>query len=210
MQTETLQTPVAFFVFNRPHTTRQVFDAISRARPPDCCSSPMGPRQDWEGEAETCRQVRDIVARVDWPCEVFQNFSERNLGCQERMISGLDWVFLWWMKRLFWRMTAFQIPSFFPFVSNCSRSTVRTAGWPISQAITWWDDTGSLPAAIIFRESVASGDGLLGVSEWKRYDRHLSDWPELRKQRILEEIFDEPKAVEFWTGLSMPCMKTEA
>jgi len=46
-------------------------------------------------------------------------------------------------------------------------------------------------------------------SEWRRYDRHLGDWPELRKQRMLEEVFDEPKAVEFGPGFSMPCMKTE-
>jgi hypothetical protein len=36
-------------------------------------------------------------------------------------------------------------------------------------------------------------------SEWTRYDRHISDWPELRKQRILEEIFDEPRIVRYWT-----------
>jgi hypothetical protein len=74
-----------------------------------------GPRQDWEGEAETCRQVREIVARVDWPCEVFQNFSERNLGCQERMISGLDWVFSLVDEAIILEDDCLPDPSFFPF-----------------------------------------------------------------------------------------------
>jgi hypothetical protein len=38
-------------------------------------------------------------------------------------------------------------------------------------------------------------------TEWQRYDRHLSNWPELRKQKMLEEVFDDPKAVEFWTRI---------
>ncbi len=38
-------------------------------------------------------------------------------------------------------------------------------------------------------------------SEWQRYDRYLVDWPELRERRMLEEIFDEPRVVEFWTQI---------
>src|ERR1700751_2514821 len=93
MQAETLQTPVALFVFKRPDTTRRVFAAVSRARPAKLLLVADGPRQGREGEVEACRQVREIVTHIDWPCEVLTNFAERNLGCRERMISGLNWVF---------------------------------------------------------------------------------------------------------------------
>src|SRR5437899_8247030 len=90
---EALQVPVAFMVFNRPGTTQRVFDAIAAARPAKLLLIADGPRQNKQDEAEACRQVRDIVSRVDWPCEVFKNFSEINLGCGERVISGLNWAF---------------------------------------------------------------------------------------------------------------------
>jgi len=38
-------------------------------------------------------------------------------------------------------------------------------------------------------------------SEWQRYDRHLSGWPEIRNERKLAEIFDQPKAVASWTRI---------
>ena len=69
-----------------------MFDAISKAQPAKLLLIADGPRQGRD-EAEVCRRVREIVTSVSWPCEVFENFSERNLGCRERMISGLDWVF---------------------------------------------------------------------------------------------------------------------
>jgi len=30
---------------------------------------------------------------------------------------------------------------------------------------------------------------------------HLSDWPKLKGEKVLNEIFDEPKAVAYWTGI---------
>ena len=93
MQTETFETPVALFVFNRPHTTRRVFEAIAQARPSCTTARYHGPRLGKAGDTEACGQVREIVSCIDWPCHVCTNFSDVNLGCQERMISGLNWVF---------------------------------------------------------------------------------------------------------------------
>jgi hypothetical protein len=86
-------TPVAFFVFNRPETTRAVFAAIAAARPSVLLIVADGARQGRVGESERVHQVRAIVSAVDWPCDVRNNFSEVNLGCKHRVSSGLDWVF---------------------------------------------------------------------------------------------------------------------
>jgi hypothetical protein len=93
MQTEEFETPVALFVFRRPDTTRKVFEAIANVRPTRLLLIADGPRPDKPGELEASEQVREIVSRVDWPCEVSTNFADKNLGCQERMISGYNWVF---------------------------------------------------------------------------------------------------------------------
>ena len=46
-----------------------------------------------EAEREACERTRAIVDRVDWPCEVLRNFSDVNLGCRRRPVSGIDWAF---------------------------------------------------------------------------------------------------------------------
>lgn len=88
-----LETPVAFFVFNRPDVTRRVFAAIRQARPRTFLVVADGPRPGKPADSSLCAEVRRIVEDVDWPCDVRRNYATANLGCGVRMASGIDWVF---------------------------------------------------------------------------------------------------------------------
>ena len=88
-----LNTPVAFLIFNRPHTTQRVFAEIAKARPPKLLVVADGPRNDRPGEAELCAQTRAIIDQVDWDCEVLTHYADKNMGCKKRIASGIDWVF---------------------------------------------------------------------------------------------------------------------
>jgi len=88
------ETPIAFFVFNRPQVTQKVFAFIREVRPTKLYIVADGPRIGHDGEIENCINTRRVVMEnIDWPCEIHTNFSERNLGCKWRMSSGIDWVF---------------------------------------------------------------------------------------------------------------------
>lgn len=93
MDAFTLTTPVALLVFNRPKETSRVFAAIREARPRQLLIIADGPRPNRPGESNLCSRVRQIVDQVDWPCTVYRNYSDVNLGCKRRVASGLDWVF---------------------------------------------------------------------------------------------------------------------
>ena len=86
-------TPVAFFIFNRPEATAQVFKEIRRAQPSVLLVIADGPRAGFAEEVDQCRFVRSIVETIDWPCTVLRNYAELNLGCRKRISSGIDWVF---------------------------------------------------------------------------------------------------------------------
>src|SRR5260221_8483657 len=88
-----MQTPIAFFVFNRPDLTARAFATIRVARPQQLLVIADGARTDRPGEAAKCAAVRAILDTVDWPCEVIRNYSDQNLGCKNRIAGGLDWVF---------------------------------------------------------------------------------------------------------------------
>jgi len=91
--TSRLTTPVLFVIFNRPNTTRQVFEAIRKAKPTKLYIAADGPRPDRPGEAEKCAEVRRIATAVDWDCEVRTLFREKNLGCGEGPATGISWFF---------------------------------------------------------------------------------------------------------------------
>jgi hypothetical protein len=201
MQREPLQTPVAFFVFKRPDTTRRVFDAISKARPTKLLLIADGPRGDRAGEAEACRQVRDIVDRVDWPCEVYKDFSQLNLGCGQRMISGLNWVFSLVEEAIILEDDCLPDLSFFTFCQELLekyRGNERVAYICGDNFVERYMKPGN---SYYFSQIGGIWGWATWRSEWLRYDRHLSDWPKLRDQGVLEELFDEPKVIRHFTEI---------
>jgi hypothetical protein len=69
-----MKTPVAFIIFNRPDTTKRVFEAIRQAKPPKLFVIADGPRSDRPDGAEKCDVARSIIDGVDWECEILTNF----------------------------------------------------------------------------------------------------------------------------------------
>lgn len=91
MTTNGIETPVLLLVFSRPDTTRQVFERIRSVRPKKMYIAADGPRKDQPGEEERCREVRDIVMRVDWDCELKTKFRESNWGCRKGSPDAVNW-----------------------------------------------------------------------------------------------------------------------
>ena len=107
--------PIAFIIFNRPDVTSRTFEAIAARRPRKLFLISDGPRSSRPGEADKVMQTRAVVQRVDWPCEVFTNFSEVNLGCKRRVSSGISWVFELTDRAVILEDDCLPAPSFFSY-----------------------------------------------------------------------------------------------
>jgi hypothetical protein len=201
MEARTFGTPVALFVFRRPDTTRRVFETIAQIRPARLLLIADGARPGNPGEAEACQQVREIVSQVDWPCEVSTNFAESNLGCQERMISGLNWTFSLVEEAIILEDDCLPDASFFPF---CRDLLNRYRGDSRIAYISGTNLVGKhlkTDASYFFSQIGGIWGWATWRSDWQRYDRHLRDWPSVKSENLLSEIFDQPKAVAYWTGI---------
>ncbi len=88
-----MRSPVLFLVFNRPESTRRVFESIRRARPPRLYVAADGARGERVGERARCEEVRRIASVVDWPCTVNTLLRDRNLGCKQAVSTGISWFF---------------------------------------------------------------------------------------------------------------------
>jgi hypothetical protein len=88
-----IKVPVCYFIFNRPTFTNLSFSIIKSQRPEKLFIIADGPRSQIETDKVNCAAVRQIVEKIDWPCQVFRDFSATNLGAKKRISSGLNWVF---------------------------------------------------------------------------------------------------------------------
>ena len=70
------------------------------------------------------------VAQVDWDCEVHHNYSETNLGCRQRVSSGISWVFEQVEDAIILEDDCLPHPTFFAFCAEmleCYRHDQRVS-----------------------------------------------------------------------------------
>lgn len=84
--------PVLLIVFNRPDTTRQVFDSIKKRKVPKLYISADAPRKGNQEDERKCTEVREIVQHIDWECEVHYRLLDQNVGCGYGPSSAISWV----------------------------------------------------------------------------------------------------------------------
>lgn len=113
-----LQAPILFLGFNRPEVSFKVFGQIAKVKPEKLFIAVDGPRKSVPGEELLCQQVRSIVDRVDWPCEVFTLFQEENKGCGKGVSAAINWFFSHVEEGIIVEDDCFADTSFFFYVQQ--------------------------------------------------------------------------------------------
>ena len=193
-----LETPVALIIFNRPTQTAQVLEAISRARPKVLLVIGDGPRQHISGEADKVFECRELLERIDWPCQVLTNFSEINLGCRDRVSSGISWVFSKVEEAIILEDDCLPSGDFFKFTSELlERYRADERVGSIS---------GSNPNAVSLASSesyfYSNFPAIWGWATWARvwnkYDASIPGWPNMERLGILAQVLTTKRAIDFW------------
>ncbi len=111
-----MQTPVLFLVFNRPEHAAQVFARIREARPPKLLVVCDGARTNRPDDIEKVAAVRQLIDQgIDWPCEVLRDYATQNLGCRQRIATGITWAFSQVEEAIILEDDCLPDPSFFTY-----------------------------------------------------------------------------------------------
>jgi len=193
-----LSTPVVFIIFNRPDVTQKVFDEIAHIKPPKLLVIADGPRDNRLGEVEKCHLTRAIIDQVNWKCEVLTNYSDKNLGCKERIVSGLNWVFHEVEEAIILEDDCLPDPSFFRF---CSEMLER---YRDDERIGMISGDNFLPRNWIFDSDYyfSRYSHIWGWATWRRawvkYDPEIVTWPSLRVQGWLKSLGLKKSEQQYW------------
>lgn len=196
-----LDTPVLFMVFNRLEESLQVLERIRGARPRRLFISGDGPREGRSEEAELCARVRrEILARIDWSCDVETKFSEQNLGCKQAISSAIGWFFNEVEEGIILEDDCVPDPSFFPYAQallekyrdeprishiggfNCQRGTVRG------------------PASYYFSRYFHVWGWATWRRAWKKYSVSMDDYEEFKEVGGMRNAFFNPRIATYWQG----------
>lgn len=186
-----LNTAVLFLVFNRLDTTKQVFEAIRKAKPPRLYIAADGARKTRECEAETVEAIREfILSSIDWECEVKTLFREENLGCKYAVSGAIDWFFANEEMGIILEDDCLPSQSFFWFCEELlekyqdeKKVFMITGTSYLFNEIESEDD-------YFFSKYMSIWGWATWKSRWDQYDVNMCGFPEIKQKGIINSYFD--------------------
>ena len=193
-----LETPIALFIFNRPEQTAQVFEAIANQRPKKLLVISDGPRLYAPGDQDLVCEARSIIERVDWKCDVVTEYSEVNLGCRDRMASGISWAFEQAEELIILEDDCLPDPTFFGF---CETLLERYRDDPRVMMISGDNFQPTLRSndSYYFSQYAHIWGWASWRSAWQWYDASLAQWPNDKLNARLLDAFDSLDEYEHWS-----------
>lgn len=198
------ETPILFLIFNRPDTTKAVFEKIKEIKPKYLYIAADGPRANKEGEAQICQKTRDIIKDIDWDCEVKTLFRDKNLGCKKAVSSGINWFFENVEEGIIIEDDCLPANSFFNFASqmlekyrNDERIMHISAENPLESEFSDGD------------YYISKLPHIWGWASWRRaWDKYSPDMNDYNPE-ILNTIFDNKNDIHFWNKMFLRIKKQE-
>ncbi len=83
---------VLLLFFTRPQQTALVFEQIKKARPSKLFLYQDGPRAG-KNDMDGINACRRIVEDIDWECEIYKMYQEKNYGCDPSEYISQKWMF---------------------------------------------------------------------------------------------------------------------
>lgn len=106
--------PVLLIIFNRPETTRQVFDAIRDYAPKALYIAGDGSRGTvWDDIR--IQAAREVVRGVDWSCDIHHYYRDDNAGCRVNVLEAVSWFFANVDEGIILEDDVVPTPAFFSF-----------------------------------------------------------------------------------------------
>ncbi|MEO6305797.1 MAG: hypothetical protein ABIP51_21790, partial [Bacteroidia bacterium] len=192
-------TPILFLIFNRPDVTKITFERLREIQPAKLYVAADGPRAHKAGEAELCKETRDIIKKVDWPCEIKTLFREQNLGCGNAVSQAITWFFENEEAGIIIEDDCLPNVSFFNYCTELLEKYKN-------------DEKVFHIGGVNFQNGQQRGSGdyyfsavahVWGWASWRRaWNKYKFDIPNLDKfteEKKLQNYFDNKTIIEHWT-----------
>jgi hypothetical protein len=198
----TLNTPVAFIIFNRPDFAGRVFAEIAKAKPKKLLVIADGARLNKVGEVEKVLSTRAILNRVNWDCEVLTNFSDVNLGCKVRVSSGIDWVFEQVPEAIILEDDCLPSNSFFQFCDEMIDRYRDEKSIGMIGGVNFQPPNARSTSDYYFSKYTHIWGWATWADRWVgTYDVDMKGWSKVKANKLLKSTFSSIGELKYWENI---------
>lgn len=195
-----MKKPVVFIIFNRPDTTSVVFEEIRKYKPKRLLIIADGPRANKENEKFLCECTRNVI-KVDWECEVTKIYSEENLGCKNRIVSGLNEVFELVDEAIILEDDCVPHEDFFTYCENLLDFYKDEERIMAISGDNFQKSDFEIQESYYFSIYPHCWGWATWRRAWSKMDVEMKDWPKYEKSEEFKEICSDLFFKKYWTNI---------
>ncbi len=193
------EVPVLVLGFNRPALVTNLFKSLASVQPKKIYFAVDGPRYENQTDIELVKKVQDSLSVIDWQCEIYTLFRERNLGLKRAVIEAIDWIFENEEEAIILEDDCLPIDEFFSF---CAEALDK---YRHNSEVMQISGNSFVPVSDLNcnRYYFSTLNDIWGWATWKRswelFEREVPDRnsPELKKK--LNEYFPKKEISRWFT-----------
>ena len=182
---------VLILFFNRPEPLSAVFEQVRKARPSKLFLYQDGARG--EKDMPGILACRKVVDEIDWECEVYQWYQEKNFGCDPSEYLSQKWAFSIVEKCIVLEDDDVPSVSFFAFCKELLDRYENDSRICMISGINYDEITPNMPYDYFFSTAFS----IWGWASWRRvidqWDEHYSFLDDTFNLQQLEEYIKERK-----------------
>ena len=187
-----MDVPLLLIAWRRPHTLRQVINAIRPVAPTRLYVACDGPNHENPGEAEKVAATRAVISdEIDWNCKIERFYSDINQGCHMGVSRAMTSFFEEVEEGIILEDDCVPHPDFFKYCATLLelyRDDMRV--WCITgrndQKGVWRGD-----GSYYFSRYPHCWGWASWRSRWAYYDSSMASWPAAKKLNIISQIFED-------------------
>lgn len=185
-----MKSPVLCIIFNRPDTTRKVFDVLQKVKPPILYICAEGPRENRPEDAKLCQETRAIYDNIDWECDVHKYFREKNSGgCGPGVSGAITWFFDNVEEGIILEDDIVPHPDFFDF---CDEMLERYRDYLIIKCVCgyniFFDGIRNYPYSYYFSHYMHVWGWATWKRTWNDYDYTLKNIPRNKIENAVKRL----------------------
>ena len=202
-QNNKLKTAVLFLVFNKPDTTRQVFEAIRKAKPTRLYIACDGAREGNNKDRQNIIEVKKITSKVDWPCKIKTRFNKKNLGCKYAVSSAISWFFKYEKMGIILEDDCLPSKSFFYFCDDLLAKYKNEHRIMHIAGMTYVEKKNNKEN---YSYHFCKVGGIWGWASWRRawkkYELEMKSYKQATQENIFDHIFyGKPQMKDFFKNM---------
>jgi hypothetical protein len=193
-----MHNPVLFLVFNRPSTTKKVFESIRQAKPPRLYIASDGPRENKPDDIELCQKVKEIVSNIDWDCKVTNLYRNQNLGCKKAVSSAITWFFECEEQGIILEDDVLPLPCFFYYCDELLNRYKDDHNISMISGNNLISKRFHSECSYFFSHYANIWGWATWRRVWNQYDVEIKEWEIWKRQGFLSEMSDKTPFFEYY------------